>query len=98
MSRTTDSFVPVQFLATLRQTFPQFGEMSRGSGANKGMQGYAQQGEIRPKICENLTSHNVLDAEECYSQILGAVKDVAAAGSPGKKFVEAYMMGRMRRE
>lgn len=45
MSRTTDSFVPIQLLGSLRQTFPQFGEMSRAGGSNKGMQGYAQQGK-----------------------------------------------------
>jgi hypothetical protein len=43
-------------------------------------------------------AHIPSDAEECYSQILTALKDVPATGSPGKKFIEAYMMGRMRRE
>ena len=37
------------------------------------------------------------DAEECYSQIVGnALRDVP--GPSGKKFVEAYMMSRVRNE
>ena len=38
-----------------------------------------------------------LDAEECYSQIVGnALRDVP--GPSGKKFIEAYMMSRLRNE
>lgn len=38
-----------------------------------------------------------LDAEECYSQIIGnALRDVP--GPSGKKFIEAYMMSRVRNE
>jgi hypothetical protein len=38
-----------------------------------------------------------LDAEECYSQIVGnALRDVP--GPSGKKFIEAYMMSRVRNE
>lgn len=52
----------------------------------------------------------LLDAEECYSQVLNSVRDVeipntlihpSATGSAGgqrKKFVEQYMMGEIRRE
>ena len=46
MSRTTDSFVPMQFLASLRQSFPQFAEVSRSGGANKILAAYAQQGNL----------------------------------------------------
>ena len=39
----------------------------------------------------------LLDAEECYSQIVGnALRDVP--GPSGKKFIEAYMMSRVRNE
>jgi len=81
MSATMDSYVPIQFLSVLRQTFPQFGEVNRSGSNAMGGAAFAQQ-----------------DAEECYSQILTAVKDIPASTSPGKKFIEAYMMGRMRRE
>lgn len=38
-----------------------------------------------------------LDAEECYSQIIGnALRDIP--GPSGKKFIEAYMMSRVRNE
>jgi len=46
MSRTVDSFTPMQFLASLRQSFPQFAEVSRSGGANKLLAAYAQQGEL----------------------------------------------------
>jgi len=43
-----------------------------------------------------------LDAEECWVKIADALKDVpleaSSSTSSGKKFVEAYMMGQMRRE
>ena len=44
-----------------------------------------------------------LDADECWTQILHALKDVPgidAAGSSvsGKKFVDQFMVGEMRRE
>ena len=39
----------------------------------------------------------LLDAEECYSQLVGnALRDVP--GPSGKKFIEAYMMSRARNE
>jgi len=80
MSRTADSFIPMQFLGSLRQAFPQFAEVSGSGGANKLLAAYAQQ-----------------DAEECYSQIVGnALRDVP--GPSGKKFIEAYMMSRVRKE
>ena len=47
MSRTADSFIPMQFLASLRQNFPQFAEVSRSGGANKLLAAYAQQGDLR---------------------------------------------------
>ena len=46
MSRTVDSFIPLQFLASLRQSFPQFAEVSGGGGANKILAAYAQQGSL----------------------------------------------------
>lgn len=43
------------------------------------------------------TLKRFLDAEECYSQIVGnALRDVP--GPSGKKFIEAYMMSRVRNE
>jgi len=100
MSRTADSFIPMQFLASLRQSFPQFAEVSRSGGANKLLAAYAQQGELRarPLITVPLeNSEPFQDAEECYSQIVGnALRDVP--GPSGKKFIEAYMMSRVRNE
>lgn len=100
MSRTTDSFVPMQFLASLRQSFPQFAEVSRSGGANKLLAAYAQQGNAPPLHGNppfETTLKPFLDAEECYSQIVGnALRDVP--GPSGKKFVEAYMMSRVRNE
>jgi len=41
--------------------------------------------------------NDFLDAEECYSQIVGnALRDIP--GPSGKKFIEAYMMSRVRTE
>ncbi|KAL4065479.1 hypothetical protein V8B97DRAFT_2010451 [Scleroderma yunnanense] len=84
MSRTTESVVPLPFLTVLRQVVPQFAELDRSKSGM--MAGYAQQ-----------------DAEECWTQIMNALKDVPgihAAGSSisGKKFVDQFMMGEMRRE
>ncbi|TFK36546.1 hypothetical protein BDQ12DRAFT_633796 [Crucibulum laeve] len=96
MSRTTDSITPMGFLQVLRQVNPQFAEMARGSNTMGGMAGYAQQ-----------------DAEECYGAIVHTLRNVpgiTAAGTSvagdgtaqaaigGKKFVEQYLMGEMRRE
>ncbi|KAF8836234.1 cysteine proteinase [Paxillus ammoniavirescens] len=84
MSRTTESVVPTTFLTVLRQAIPQFGEVDRSRAGM--MAGYAQQ-----------------DAEECWSQMTNALKEVPAidaSGSsiPGKKFVDQFLVGEMRRE
>ena len=52
MSRTTDAFIPQQFLASLRQDFPQFAELAGAGGGAKptlgpGYSPYAQQGDHR---------------------------------------------------
>jgi ubiquitin carboxyl-terminal hydrolase 14 len=42
-----------------------------------------------------------VDAEECWGKIMDALKDVpleSGSATSSKKFVEAYMMGQMRRE
>jgi ubiquitin carboxyl-terminal hydrolase 14 len=42
-----------------------------------------------------------VDAEECWGKITDALKDVpleSGSATSSKKFVEAYMMGQMRRE
>ncbi|KII90142.1 hypothetical protein PLICRDRAFT_159510 [Plicaturopsis crispa FD-325 SS-3] len=83
MSKTTESVVPISFLQVLRQVVPQFAEMDRSKGG-MGMAGYAQQ-----------------DAEECWGQMTNALKEVDGIPGPssaGKKFVEQFMMGEMRRE
>ncbi|KAG6334550.1 hypothetical protein ID866_4547 [Astraeus odoratus] len=84
MSRTTESVVPVAFLTVLRQVVPQFGEIDRSRAGM--MAGYAQQ-----------------DAEECWTQMVNAIKDVpgvdaSGASISGKKFVDQFMVGEMRRE
>lgn len=102
MSRTTDTFVPHQFLSSLRQNFPQFAEVTRGDSGTKQIVGpvFAQQGHShfwRPLNVPSWATlkHFFLDAEECFSQIVGtALRDVP--GPSGGKFVEAYMMSRVR--
>jgi hypothetical protein len=73
--------------------------------------GYSQQGRHGPPcICARIT-HLPLDAEECYACILNTLRNVPgldASGSSsgtgaeaqigGKKFVDQYLMGEMRRE
>lgn len=87
----------MQFLASLRQSFPQFAEVSSGGGANKLLAAYAQQGILRCVLYRASLLTDFIDAEECYSQIVGnALRDVP--GPSGKKFIEAYMMSRMRNE
>ncbi|KAF8174908.1 ubiquitin carboxyl-terminal hydrolase 6 [Pholiota molesta] len=98
MSRTTDSITPFGFLQVLREVNPQFAEMDRretkANDFSMGKQGYAQQ-----------------DAEECYGAIINTLRNVpgldesgrsvstgAEAAIGGKRFVEQYMMGEMRRE
>jgi ubiquitin carboxyl-terminal hydrolase 14 len=54
MSRTTEAYVPAQFLNVMRQSFPQFAERSRASG-NKLLQGFAQQGN-KSVIASQLSS------------------------------------------
>jgi ubiquitin carboxyl-terminal hydrolase 14 len=42
-----------------------------------------------------------VDAEECWGKITDALKDIpleSGSETSSKKFVEAYMMGQMRRE
>lgn len=97
MSRTAEPFVPMQFLASLRQTFPQFAEVSRSGGANKILAAYAQQGYFLTKRPSRVILKPFIDAEECYSQIVGnALRDVP--GPSGRNFIEAYMMSRVRNE
>ncbi|KAG6377843.1 hypothetical protein JVT61DRAFT_14624 [Boletus reticuloceps] len=85
MFRTTESVIPNAFLTVLRHAVHQFNELDRSkSGAL--MMGYAQQ-----------------DAEECWTQIVNALKDVPGidplgASVSGKKFVDQFMVGEMRRE
>ncbi|KAI0791020.1 cysteine proteinase [Abortiporus biennis] len=88
MSKTTDEVTPTTFLSSLRQAFPQFAEQSRSGGSGlKALMGagYAQQ-----------------DAEECWIQLVNSLKEVPGLPGPsgsssGKKFVEQYMTGEMRR-
>ncbi|KAF9221830.1 cysteine proteinase [Gyrodon lividus] len=84
MSRTTESVVPTTFLTVLRQVIPQFGEVDRSKSGM--MAAYAQQ-----------------DAEECWSQMINALREVPAINASGssiagKKFVDQFLMGEMRRE
>ncbi|KAI6167703.1 hypothetical protein EDD17DRAFT_1534319 [Pisolithus thermaeus] len=84
MSQTTESVVPASFLTVLRQVVPQFSELDRSKAGM--MSGYAQQ-----------------DAEECWSQITNALKEVpgiddSGCSVSGKKFVDQFMTGEMRRE
>ncbi|EIW56517.1 cysteine proteinase [Trametes versicolor FP-101664 SS1] len=86
MSKTTDSVTPSNFVAALRQAFPQFAEQTRASGIKALMGGgFAQQ-----------------DAEECWVQITNSLKDVPGIPGPSgsnasAKFVEQYMTGELRR-
>ncbi|KAI0076894.1 cysteine proteinase [Panus rudis PR-1116 ss-1] len=85
MSRTTEAVTPTGFLSALRQAYPQFAELSRGGAKGLGA-AYAQQ-----------------DAEECYTQLINSLKEVPGLPGPsgtnnGKKFVEQFLMGEMRRE
>lgn len=84
MSQTTESVVPAVFLNVLRQVVPQFSELDRSKAGM--MSGYAQQ-----------------DAEECWTQITNALKEVpgiddSGCSVSGKKFVDQFMTGEMRRE
>ena len=64
-----------------------------------------------PRICARTTHLFPLDAEECYACILNTLRNVPgldASGSSsgtgaeaqigGKKFVDQFLMGEMRRE
>ncbi|KAF9235909.1 hypothetical protein BU15DRAFT_77515 [Melanogaster broomeanus] len=84
MSRTTESVVPTSFLNILRQVVPQFGEVDRSKAGM--LAGYAQQ-----------------DAEECWSQMTNSLKDVpgidvSGSSVAGKKFVDQFLTGEIRRE
>ncbi|TFK72374.1 cysteine proteinase [Pluteus cervinus] len=88
MSRTADSITPKAFLDVLRQVNPQFAERDRGAkGLPGALLGYAQQ-----------------DAEECYGQLITSLRNVPGIGpngagnQEGKKFVDQYLMGEIRRE
>lgn len=81
----------------LRSLFPQFAEQSP-SGL------YAQQGICRP-ILEYSFDYGAnkphLDAEECWSQVVNAIKGPVpgldgSSGSAARTFVEQYMLGEMR--
>ncbi|PPR02299.1 hypothetical protein CVT24_011637 [Panaeolus cyanescens] len=95
MTKTTDSISPMSFLQVLRQVNPQFAEMDRSEktamAAALGRAMYAQQ-----------------DAEECYGAIINTLRNVpgldasgnslaTGAQASGKRFVEQYLMGEMRR-
>ncbi|KAI6037941.1 hypothetical protein EDC04DRAFT_3026642 [Pisolithus marmoratus] len=72
------------FLHVLRQVVPQFAELDRSKAGM--LSGYAQQ-----------------DADECWTQITNALKEVpgidgSGASVSGKKFVDQFMSGEMRRE
>ncbi|KAK7688677.1 hypothetical protein QCA50_008215 [Cerrena zonata] len=88
MTHTTEPVTPSSFLSDLRRAFPQFAEMSRAGGAMKAFGGIYAQ----------------QDAEECWSQILQALKEVpglpgpSSSGSSSKSFIEQYVGGEMRRE
>ncbi|EIN05233.1 cysteine proteinase [Punctularia strigosozonata HHB-11173 SS5] len=58
-----------------------------------------QFGELdRSKSGAMATAYAQQDAEECWTAIANSLKEVPLAGTPGKKFIEQYMMGVMRRE
>jgi ubiquitin carboxyl-terminal hydrolase 14 len=92
--------------------------MDRGekkSGMGMAM-GYAQQGELLGALhtsssTPQLTSNDIVDAEECYSAIVNSLRNVpgldqngrsvstsAQAATGQKRFIEQYMMGVIRRE
>ncbi|KAJ3755757.1 hypothetical protein EV360DRAFT_49165 [Lentinula raphanica] len=68
--------------------------------------------QVNPQFAERDRSGKgaMMDAEECYSQVLNSVRDVEVpdslihpgvngnAGGHRKKFIEQYMMGEIRRE
>ncbi|EKM52645.1 uncharacterized protein PHACADRAFT_261216 [Phanerochaete carnosa HHB-10118-sp] len=84
MRSTTDAVTPAPFLNALRQQFPQFGELAReGSGAQKSLGG---------------AMYAQQDAEECWTQLTHALKDVPGLpDSANRKFVEQFMTGEITR-
>jgi len=83
MGSSKDPVSPDDFIQVLRQVQPRFAEANRGP-----LGGYAQQ-----------------DAEECFSQIISSLSDIPGLGvttasdaGSGKKFIEQFLMGEMRRE
>lgn len=108
MTHTTEAVTPSSFLSDLRRAFPQFAEMSRATGAMKAFGGaYAQQGnpcQVIGLMLSCLPSIYCVDAEECWSQILQALKEIpglpgpSSSGSSSKSFIEQYVGGEMRRE
>ena len=100
MSRTTESVIPSAFLAVLRHVVPQFNELDRSKSSP--MMGYAQQGtSAAHPSCVVFIS--ISDAEECWTQTINALKDIpgidsSGASVAGKKFVDQFLVGEMRRE
>ena len=73
MSRTTDAYVPHQFLASLRQSFPQFAEFSRGGGSGiKQLMGagYAQQGNLHPYQLPGTRSWKILKPSQMQRNVI----------------------------
>ena len=107
MSRTTEAVTPIAFLQVLRTVHPQFAQVSRPM-RGLSMSPYAQQGLFcrYSSVCciPQQSLFGLKDAEECYSQIVNSLREVAglqgqgSAASSSKKFIEQYMMGQMRRE
>lgn len=70
------------------------------------MRGYAQQGlfSSRRSLIQLFIFSFTIDAEECYGQVLNSLRNVPGIGPngpgnvDGKKFVDQYLMGEMRRE
>ncbi|KAH9920848.1 cysteine proteinase [Epithele typhae] len=86
MAKTTDSIAPNAFLAALRHAFPQFAEQSQSSAAK-------MLGRV---------AYAQQDAEECWTQMATALKDVQglpgpSSGSANAKFIEQYMTGEVKR-
>lgn len=95
---------------------PQFAEQDRSEksalAAAIGRPRYAQQGRfLYPLVLSSLNPIKLVDAEECYGEIIQTLRNVpglnekgestgtgAAAAANRTKFVEQFFMGEMRRE
>lgn len=105
MGRTTDAVIPLSFLQALRGFAPQFAEVDRsragkslgtGSGPSAGLSGAAAMLGIGGGYAQQ-------DAEECWTAIQSALKDVpglkqASEERPSANFIEQYMGVEIRRE